>query len=37
VGRARRRGVPRKLWLTNAGYVDPFDYRRAQWVDTLHR
>jgi X-Pro dipeptidyl-peptidase len=31
------RGVPRKLWLTNAGHVDPFDYRRAQWVDTLHR
>ncbi|WP_369174183.1 CocE/NonD family hydrolase [Streptomyces sp. R28] len=29
--------VPRKLWLTQAGHVDPFDYRRAEWVDTLHR
>lgn len=30
-------GVPRKLWLSQEGHVDPFDYRRAQWVDTLHR
>jgi len=30
-------GVPRKLWLTQTGHVDPFDYRRSQWVDTLHR
>ncbi|WP_223199271.1 Xaa-Pro dipeptidyl-peptidase [Solihabitans fulvus] len=29
--------VPRKLWLSQTGHVDPFDYRRAQWVDTLHR
>ncbi|AWE52906.1 CocE/NonD family hydrolase [Streptomyces nigra] len=29
--------VPRKLWLTQAGHVDPFDYRRAEWVPTLHR
>jgi X-Pro dipeptidyl-peptidase len=30
-------GVPRKLWLHQAGHVDPFDYRRAAWVDTLHK
>jgi len=30
-------GVPRKLWLTQTGHVDPFDYRRSAWVDTLHR
>lgn len=29
--------VPRKLWLSQAGNVDPFDFRRAEWVDTLHR
>ncbi|MFJ3309519.1 Xaa-Pro dipeptidyl-peptidase [Streptomyces sp. NPDC086549] len=30
-------GVERKIWLSQTGHVDPFDYRRAQWVDTLHR
>ncbi len=29
--------VPRKLWLSEEGHVDPFDYRRGAWVDTLHR
>jgi X-Pro dipeptidyl-peptidase len=29
--------VPRKLWLTRTGHEDPFDYRRAEWVNTLHR
>jgi X-Pro dipeptidyl-peptidase len=29
--------VPRKLWLSQEGHVDPFDYRRVVWVDTLHR
>ena len=29
--------VPRKLWLTRTGHVDPFEYRRAAWVDELHR
>jgi X-Pro dipeptidyl-peptidase len=29
--------VPRKLWLSQEGHVDPFDYRRDDWVDTLHR
>ncbi|MBY8874231.1 Xaa-Pro dipeptidyl-peptidase [Micromonospora sp. PLK6-60] len=31
------RDVPRKLWLTGTGHIDPFDFRRAEWVDTLHR
>jgi predicted acyl esterase len=31
------RGVPRKLWLSQYGHVDPFDYRRATWVNTLHQ
>ncbi len=31
------RDVPRKLWLTGTGHVDPFDFRRAAWVSTLHR
>ena len=31
------RNVPRKLWLTGTGHIDPFDFRRAEWVDTLHR
>jgi X-Pro dipeptidyl-peptidase len=31
------RDVPRKIWLAKIGHVDPFDYRRAEWVDTLHR
>ncbi|MEH1014436.1 Xaa-Pro dipeptidyl-peptidase [Micromonospora sp. CPCC 206060] len=30
-------GVPRKLWLFQAGHEDPFDVRRAEWVATLHR
>jgi X-Pro dipeptidyl-peptidase len=29
--------VPRKLWLSQEGHVDPFDYRREAWIDTLHR
>ncbi|RIQ29582.1 CocE/NonD family hydrolase [Jiangella rhizosphaerae] len=29
--------VPRKLWLTQTGHVDPFDFRREAWVDELHR
>lgn len=28
--------VPRKLWLTRLGHVDPFDSDRAEWVRTLH-
>jgi X-Pro dipeptidyl-peptidase len=31
------RNVPRKLWLSQEGHVDPFDFRRSVWVDTLHR
>ncbi|MFT2014474.1 Xaa-Pro dipeptidyl-peptidase [Streptomyces sp. 796.1] len=30
-------GVERKIWLTQAGHVDPFDIRRAEWVKTAHR
>ncbi|MGK5739298.1 CocE/NonD family hydrolase [Micromonospora sp. URMC 103] len=29
--------VPRKLWLGRVGHIDPFDFRRDVWVDTLHR
>jgi X-Pro dipeptidyl-peptidase len=32
-----KRGVPRKIWLSQEGHVDPFDFRRAEWVATLHR
>jgi X-Pro dipeptidyl-peptidase len=32
-----KRGVPRKIWLSQPGHVDPFDFRRAEWVPTLHR
>ncbi|OEJ61769.1 Xaa-Pro dipeptidyl-peptidase [Streptomyces agglomeratus] len=30
-------GVDRKVWLSQTGHVDPFDFRRADWVRTLHR
>ncbi|MGW5862759.1 Xaa-Pro dipeptidyl-peptidase [Streptomyces sp. NPDC055239] len=30
-------GVDRKLWLSQTGHVDPFDFRRGDWVRTLHR
>lgn len=29
--------VPRKIWLSQDGHVDPFDFRRAAWVAELHR
>ncbi|MFG6477442.1 CocE/NonD family hydrolase [Microbacterium sp. P06] len=29
--------VPRKVWLARMGHIDPFDFRRAEWVDTLHQ
>src|SRR3954451_4739458 len=32
-----KRGVPRKIWLSQEGHVDPFDFRRGEWVSTLHR
>ncbi|WP_280716386.1 Xaa-Pro dipeptidyl-peptidase [Kitasatospora sp. MAP5-34] len=31
-----RTGVDRKIWLSQTGHVDPFDFRRGPWVDTLH-
>ncbi|WP_425470667.1 Xaa-Pro dipeptidyl-peptidase [Saccharothrix australiensis] len=30
-------GVDRRLWLSQTGHVDPFDFRRAEWVDALHQ
>ncbi|MER5772518.1 Xaa-Pro dipeptidyl-peptidase [Streptomyces sp. NPDC001985] len=30
-------GVERKVWLSQTGHVDPFDFRRADWVRALHR
>ncbi|MEW2357769.1 Xaa-Pro dipeptidyl-peptidase [Spirillospora sp. NPDC029432] len=32
-----KRGVTRKVWLSQRGHVDPFDTRREKWVATLHR
>ncbi|MDF5758138.1 Xaa-Pro dipeptidyl-peptidase [Spongiactinospora sp. TRM90649] len=32
-----KRGVPRKVWVGQYHHVDPFDFRRDVWVDTLHR
>lgn len=32
-----KNGVPRKIWLGQEGHVDPFDFRRAEWVSTLHK
>jgi X-Pro dipeptidyl-peptidase len=29
--------VPRKVWLNGSGHIDPFDFRRAHWVHTIHR
>jgi X-Pro dipeptidyl-peptidase len=29
--------VPRKIWLSQEGHVDPFDFRRSAWVTALHR
>ena len=31
------RGVPRKIWLHQAGHTDPFNIRRDVWLGTLHR
>lgn len=34
-----QRGIPRKVWISQYGHVDPFDFegRRDLWVDTLHQ
>jgi X-Pro dipeptidyl-peptidase len=32
-----RNHVPRKLWLSQEGHVDPFDFRRAAWVEEIHK
>ncbi len=31
-----RAGVATKMWLSQTGHVDPFDFRREKWVSTLH-
>lgn len=31
------RNIPRKIWISQAGHEDPFDVRRAEWVNTLHQ
>ena len=33
----KKNKVPRKMWLSGTGHVDPFDFRREKWVNTLHR
>ena len=33
----KKNHVVTKVWLSRLGHTDPFDYRRAEWVDTLHR
>ncbi|MFH8568432.1 Xaa-Pro dipeptidyl-peptidase [Streptomyces sp. NPDC017993] len=32
-----RHGVERKIWLSQTGHVDPFDFRRTDWVRALHQ
>ncbi|MFD7153661.1 Xaa-Pro dipeptidyl-peptidase [Kribbella sp. NPDC059898] len=32
-----RNNVPRKLWLGLEDHVDPFEFRRDEWVDELHK
>ncbi|WP_225992067.1 Xaa-Pro dipeptidyl-peptidase [Actinomadura montaniterrae] len=32
-----QRGITRKVWLHQRGHVDPFDIRRDDWVNTLHK
>ena len=32
----KRNGVPVKMWQSQTGHVDPFDYRRGAWVKALH-
>jgi X-Pro dipeptidyl-peptidase len=29
--------IRKKLWLTQTGHIDPFDFRRGVWVSTIHR
>lgn len=33
----KKQDITTKIWLSRLGHVDPFDYRRELWVDTLHR
>ncbi|QDI92195.1 Xaa-Pro dipeptidyl-peptidase [Salicibibacter halophilus] len=29
--------VERKIWLTQTGHTEPFDFRRDEWVNTIHQ
>ncbi|MFD9967875.1 Xaa-Pro dipeptidyl-peptidase [Streptomyces sp. NPDC059013] len=33
----KRHGVPRKLWLHQAGHVNPMPLRMEEWLDQLHQ
>lgn len=33
----QRERVPLKMWFYQTGHEEPFDVRRAEWVDTIHR
>lgn len=30
-------GVPRKMWLSQVAHEKAFDFRREEWLDTIHR
>ena len=29
--------VPRKMWLSQVAHEEPFDFRREEWINTIHR
>lgn len=31
------RNVPRKIWLHQGAHLDPFSFRRAEWLNTLNK
>jgi X-Pro dipeptidyl-peptidase len=33
----REHDIARKMWLGRIGHVEPFDFRREVWVNTIHR
>jgi X-Pro dipeptidyl-peptidase len=36
-GALAKNKVPRKIWLSREDHVDPFEFRRQEWVDELHQ
>ena len=32
-----KNNVPRKIWLGLEDHVDPFEFRRTEWIDELHQ